>query len=116
MLTAVPLCVPLFTVALVHGWYIFRGGQGRQRSVSRGWPLRRDEKIGPLERFDRTRWQSFGVEGVAAAKAGDALADRHVDGPLEHEHEQVAELRVSDLVLIARLQSHEIDLQLEVAV
>lgn len=23
MLTAVPLCVPLFTVVLVHGWYIF---------------------------------------------------------------------------------------------
>ena len=23
MLTPVPLCVPLFTVVLVHGWYIF---------------------------------------------------------------------------------------------
>ena len=24
VLTVVPLCVPLFTVVLVHGWYIFR--------------------------------------------------------------------------------------------
>jgi hypothetical protein len=25
VLTAVPLCVPLFTAVLVHGWYIFWG-------------------------------------------------------------------------------------------
>ena len=33
MLTVVPLCVPLFTVVLVHGWYIFRavGWSGGRR-------------------------------------------------------------------------------------
>ena len=39
MVTAVPLCVPLFTVVLVHGWYIFcdttRSGCGALAEMNR---------------------------------------------------------------------------------